>query len=132
MKKFLILIGSVGIAAGLCGCVRTTGHSFLEDMPASEVASFLVAHKTTKEQVRSRFGDPAAIDFTDNGNETWVYTFTKRDSKGVNFVPIVNTFYSGTNDTTKNLKICFNTQGILEKYAFSSSQGETTRLGPFQ
>lgn len=119
----------IGLILG--GCAAKTGHTFLEDMPDSEAAHVLVAHVTTKEQVKGRFGDPEEIDIESNGGEKWTYSFKRSEAKGVNYVPIINSFYRGTNDTIKRLKILFTPQGRVEKYAFSSSQGET-QLGVFQ
>lgn len=115
----------------LVGCAGKTGHTFLEEKSPQEIQAVLVEGKTTKEDVRSKFGEPNDIDFDTNHCEIWKYEFIRSESKGVNFVPIANLFYRGTNDTTKRLKLIFNQQGVLVRHAMSSSNGET-KLGAFQ
>ena len=53
------------------------------------------------------------------------------EAKGINYVPIAGSLYGGTNDNIRKLKIKFNNHGILEKYSFSNSKGET-KAGLFQ
>lgn len=127
--KIAAYVGILGLF--LTGCAATTGHTFLENMSQQEISARLIAHKTTKEQVRSSFGDPEELDFQDNGKEEWLYSYKRVDAKGVNYVPVVNSFYRGTNDTTKKLRILFDLEGRVEKYSFSNSKGET-KMGLFQ
>lgn len=109
----------------LTGCAAKTGHQFLEDMSTEQAAGSLVSNVTTKNQVKEKYGDPEDIDFGTDGTETWVYKFVRSDAKGVNYVPIANWFYRGTNDTIKKLKIVFDSRGILQRYGFSQTSGET-------
>ena len=81
---------------------RENGASVLEDMSTEQAAGSLVSNVTTKNQVKEKYGDPEDIDFGTDGTETWVYKFVRSDAKGVNYVPIANWFYRGTNDTIKN------------------------------
>jgi outer membrane protein assembly factor BamE (lipoprotein component of BamABCDE complex) len=122
-----IILFSLSVLLG--GCAAKTGNAFLEKASDSDISSKLIKNKTTKEQVKNTFGDPIDIDFRD-GKEVWVYKFTRASSKAINFVPIAGSFYGGTNDNTKTLKILFN-DDIVEQYAFSSSKGET-KAGLFQ
>lgn len=115
----------------LTSCGANTGHQFLAKMSNQEIGSKLVVGKTTKDEVNQMFGNPEDIDMTDNGGETWLYKYVRSEVKAVNFVPVASSFLSGTNDNTKKLKIKFNNCGILEKYAFSNSKGET-KVGLFQ
>ena len=62
---------------------------------------------TTKAQVKEKYGDPEDIDFGVDGTETWLYKFIRSDAKGVNYVPIANLFYQGTNNTIKKTENCF-------------------------
>jgi hypothetical protein len=115
----------------LAGCAITRGHTFLGNMSQQEISAKLVAHKTTKEDVRSNFGDPEEVNFQESGKEGWLYSYKRSAAKGVNYIPLANSFYNGTDDTTKNLRILFDLQGYVEKYSFSSSKGET-QWGMFQ
>ncbi len=113
------------------GCGAKTGHQFLAKMSNEEIASKLVVKKTTKAEVNEMFGDPEDVDMADNGGETWLYKYVRSEAKGINYVPIANSFYGGTNDNIRKLKIKFDNCGILEKYSFSNSKGET-KVGLFQ
>jgi len=126
-KKIIALIMCLLVT----GCGAKTGHQFLAKMSNQEVANKLVANKTSKAEVREMFGDPEDIDMIDNGGETWLYKYIRSESKGINYVPIASSFYGGTNDSIKKLKIKFNDCGVIEKYTFSNSKGET-KAGLFQ
>ncbi|MGI4775956.1 MAG: hypothetical protein ACRYE9_03400 [Janthinobacterium lividum] len=115
----------------LSGCAGKSGHAFSEKMSESEVSAKLIKDKTTKEQVKNMFGDPEDIDLREDGSENWVYKFVRSSAKAVNFVPYANLVYSGTNDTIKRLKILFNAQGTVNRFAFSNATGET-KQGLFQ
>ena len=113
------------------GCAAKTGHQFLAKMTNQEISSKLIANKTSKADVTNEFGDPEDIDMQNDGGETWLYKYVRSEAKGVNFVPIASSFYGGTNDNIRKLKIKFNNNGIVTKYSFSSAQGET-KVGLFQ
>ena len=44
--------------------------------------------------------------------------------KGINYVPVVNWFVKGTNDTKKTLIVLFDAD-VVKNHSFSSSEGET-------
>jgi len=113
------------------GCAAKTGHTFLEKMSQEEISTKLIHGKTTKVEVIKMFGDPEDVDLRDDGREVWVYKFIRSSAKGVNFVPIANSFYAGTNDNIKRLKISFDTNSVVDKFAFSNAKGET-KAGLFQ
>ncbi len=115
----------------ISGCSVNTGHQFLSKMTHAQIASNLTKGKTTKGEAQVTFGDPEDVILNDDGSEIWIYKYVRSEAKGVNYVPIVNSFYSGTNDNIKKLKIKFNSQGIVQNIAFSSAKGET-KAGLFQ
>lgn len=123
MKKFSIatLISSILLTS----CAAKTGHAFLEKMSDKDISVKLVKNSTTKEEVQKLFGDPEDVKLHKDGTETWQYKFVRSEAKGVNFVPIVSSFYAGTNDSIKRLKILFNANGTVSRFAFSNSKGET-------
>jgi hypothetical protein len=131
LTKQFNLIYVLALSLILIGCAGKTGHSFLEEKSPQEIQAVLVEGKTTREETKSKFGEPKDIDFDTNNCEIWKYEFIRSEAKGVNYVPIANLFVSGTNDTTKRLKIVFNQQGILTRYAMTNSAGET-KVGAFQ
>ena len=79
---------------------------------------------STKSEVRSKLGEPTNIDFMENGLEKWEYNHTRKVDKGINYVPVVNWFVKGTNDTKKILVVLFDGE-VVKNHSFSSSEGET-------
>ena len=120
-KAFPVVI----LACFLCACAAKTGNQFLEKTSNEQIEAYLVKGRTTKDQVRQGFGDPLDIDFLPNGLENWTYSFSRSEAKAINFVPYANLVYSGTNDTTRRLKILFSKNGTVESHAFTNSAGET-------
>ena len=59
-----------------------------------------------------------------DGSVKWVYTHIKRSAMTRNYIPVVNWFSSGTNDTTKKLVIIFK-DGVLENLSSSTGKGES-------
>lgn len=129
--KYISTIACIFIASTLGGCAAKTGHSFLEEATQEDISKDLIVGQTTKTQVKRKFGDPLEIDFDAQGREKWTYAFLRADAKGVNYIPIINIFCNGTNDTIKRLTIIFDSQETLIKYAFNNSNHETKR-GIFQ
>lgn len=125
MKKINLALCVLVSLAMLSACGAKSGHSFLEKMTHEQAASYLVKGQTTREQVRSYFGDPEDIDYFPGGNEIWVYKFKRSVEKGSNYIPIVGAFTAGTNDTTKKLKIIFDNHGKVANYSMSQAKGET-------
>ena len=113
------------------GCAAKTGHQFLAKMSNQEITSKLIEKKTSKDEVNKMFGDPEDINMASDGGETWLYKYVRSEAKGINYVPIASSFYGGTNDNIRKLKIRFDNHGILERYSFSNSKGET-KAGFFQ
>jgi hypothetical protein len=115
----------------MSGCAIKTGNMTLEKMEKSHVNSQIIKGKSTKEEIIAIMGDPDRADFDNNGDEKWTYSHLRKDSKGVNFFPIISWFVSGTNDTTKTLTILFNTNDTIKNYTFTDAKGET-KMGLFQ
>lgn len=115
----------------ISGCATNTGHQFLAKMSNEEIASKLIQNQTSKSEVLAMFGDPEDIEIDNDGGETLLYQYIRSEAKSVNYVPIASAFYAGTNDNKRKLKIKLNSKGIVERFAFSSSHGET-KFGLFQ
>ena len=60
----------------------------------------------------------------DSGLEKWQYDHSRKVEKGINYVPVVNWFVRGTNDTKKTLVVLFDGE-VVKNHTFSSSEGET-------
>jgi len=72
--------------------------------------------------VRQAYGDPMKTSFTDSGNETWEYDFSRLRSKPINFVPYVNVIYSGAEGEKKSLVIFFDKHKVVQQFTVSTSQ----------
>jgi len=65
--------------------------------------------------------------FTDSGNESWEYEFSRLRSKPTNFVPYVNLIYSGAEGDKKSLVIFFDKSKVVQQYTISSSKVDISR-----
>ena len=125
MKKILLVTTSVVLATSLfTGCAVKTGNDKLQSVTEQNIDSFIVNGVSTKKDVQSKLGGATSVDFMQNGLEKWTYLHTLKVEKGVNYVPVVNWFVRGTNDTKKSLVILFDGD-IVKTHTFSSENGET-------
>lgn len=127
MKIFVPLLF---IALAGCTAVKT-GNEKLGELKKSEISEIIIKGKTTKADIQAVFGDPDKTDFDNNSLEKWTYNHIRKQAKGINYVPVVNWFVSGTNDTTRSLVIVFNEDNTVKNYINSDAAGET-KGGLFQ
>ena len=116
----------IGMAAGLsctflAGCA-SSGNESIADASLQTVSEQLVKGKTTQAQVRQLYGDPMKSSFTDSGNESWEYEFSRMHSKPTNFIPYVSLIHSGAEGDKKSLVVFFNKSKIVQQYTLSSSK----------
>jgi hypothetical protein len=105
----------------LSGCASVGNESIADATPES-VSAQLIKGKTTQGNVRGLYGDPAKTSFTDSGNETWEYDFSRMHSKPTNFIPYVNLIHSGAEGDKKSLVIFFDRSKVVQQYTISSSK----------
>lgn len=116
-----------GLSLVLLGGCASVGNESIADASQESVSAQLVKGKTTQEQVRGLYGDPAKISFTDSGNEIWEYDFSRMHSKPTNFIPYVNLVYSGAEGDKKSLVIFFDKTKLVRQYTISSSKVDVSR-----
>lgn len=116
MKKIAL---ATLIAANLAGCA-SSGNQQLKNETETSVQSKIQEGKTTKAEVKSFFGSPDAVSYTDGGNEVWKYAFAKVKVNGTTFIPFYGLFHNGTNGTKKELTILFKDDKV-QKYTMSES-----------
>lgn len=131
MTKALTLSLLTAGALLVSGCAVKAGNETLGKMEKGHIDSKIVKGQTSKEDIKSIMGDPDRTDFDNNGNEKWVYAHVRKDAKLTNYIPIVDIFVKGTNDTTKTLVVLFNDNGTVKNYIASEAKGET-KGGLFQ
>jgi len=73
MKKIVI---AAFMAATLAGCA-SSGNQQLKNETETSVQNKIQEGKTTKSEVKTFFGSPDAVSYTDGGNEIWKYAFAK-------------------------------------------------------
>jgi len=120
MKSRLIITASIILGLCLSGCA-SGGNKALKDETAQSVSSKIVHGQTTKDQVRSMYGDPMETSYTDSGNEIWKYHFTKAQMTASSFIPVVSLFASGTKGKKKELVIFFDQSGVVQRHSMSTS-----------
>lgn len=127
------LVGSTALmlALSINGCAVKTGNEQLGEMEKTQISQKIEKGKSTKQDVKSLFGDPDKTDFDNNGHEKWTYVHVRKDAKFVNYVPVANWFVGGTNDTTKSVVVLFHDDGVVKNYIVSDAKGET-KAGLFQ
>ncbi len=116
-----ILVGLVSMT----GCAGKSGNENLGKMETSQIEAGITKGKSTKADVKTMLGDPDKTDFDNNSLEKWTYIHVRSDLKAVNYVPVVNWFVRGTNDTTKSLVVIFDENGVVKNYINSDAKGET-------
>ena len=125
MKKISLIASSLVLGTVLfTGCAVKTGNDRIENVTQDNILNMIEDGKSTKADVRKTFGEPKNIDFMDNGLEKWEYHHSRSVQKGVNYVPVVNWFVKGTDDTKKTLLVLFE-GNVVKTHSFSSSEGET-------
>lgn len=120
MKKAMI---AAAIAVSLAGCA-SSGNQQLKNETETSVQTKIQEGKTTKSEVKSYFGSPDAVSYTDGGNEIWKYAFAKVKVNGTTFIPFYGLFHNGTNGTKKELTILFK-DDTVQKYTMAESEINT-------
>lgn len=116
MKKMAL---AVALAVTLTGCA-SSGNQKLKSETETSVQSKIHEGKTTKVEVKTLFGSPDAVSYTDGGNEIWKYSFAKVKVNGTSFIPFYGLFHNGTSGTKKELTILFK-DNTVQKYTMAES-----------
>lgn len=126
MRKILFIGSLVFTITLFVGCAVKMGNEKIADETDESISTLLENGKTTKLDVIRKFGEATNIDFLPDDLEKWEYTHTEKEEKLVNYVPIVNWYFYGTNDTKKTLVILFEND-VVKKYTFSTDESEVMR-----
>ncbi|TCW46622.1 hypothetical protein EDC53_107196 [Phytobacter diazotrophicus] len=116
MKKIVMI--ALGVAL-LAGCA-SSGNQQLKNETETSVQTKIQEGKTTKAEVKSVFGSPDNVSYTDGGNEIWKYSFAKVKINGTTFIPFYGLFHNGTNGTKKELTVLFKDDKV-QKYTMAES-----------
>ena len=107
MSKITVSFATALAATMLACCTYKTGREI--NMAA---ISDVVIGQSNMEQVETWFGPPSNIFMMATG-ETWMYTSTKIDIRGSNFIPYANLFNNETDHTSAQLNVSFDRKGIV-------------------
>ncbi|BCI68206.1 outer membrane protein assembly factor BamE domain-containing protein [Acetobacter aceti] len=105
--KYSKFFSCLTVALLLAGCA-SSGNESIKNETSETLQTKIIDGVTTKEQVKSQFGDPLETSFTDSGHEIWKYVFAKTQQNGTNFIPYYGAFSSGSHGKAKSLTIIFN------------------------
>ena len=111
----------VALVALLAGCA-TSGNEKLKEYTQSSISQKITEGKTTKNEVTAAMGQPAAVSFTDAGNEIWTYRHARATPQAQNFIPLVGLISSGADVKTKELVIMFNKNDVVSKYTLRETE----------
>jgi outer membrane protein assembly factor BamE (lipoprotein component of BamABCDE complex) len=78
---------------------------------------------TTKEEIRSLFGKPTHITFTDNDEEIWTYFYTKSETRPLSYVPIIGLCFGGADMHSSTLTIRYGKDDIVKNYGSGVMDG---------
>ena len=123
-QKLNISVILIGACLTLTQCAVQTGSSQLAEAGSKEINQLLIKGKTTRTEVEEVFGEPSDTDVLPDGRIKCVYMHTKHSAMARNYIPVVNWFSSGTDDTTKKLVILFK-DDVVDVFTTTTSQGET-------
>lgn len=130
MNTKLLSIAIVG-AILMSGCAATAGNQKLGSMEKSQLNAGIIKGKSTKQDVEALLGQTDKVTPSKDGGEIWTYSFARASMKPAGYIPLVNLFYTGTNNTTKIVVAEFDANGIVKEMITKESESETKR-GLFQ
>ena len=120
MKKLILIIA---IAALVAGCATVGNQSLIGETPQMAEQK-ITKDVTTKQEVRSLYGDPEDVDFTDSGLEQWRYILRHVKNDAKNFIPFYGMFASKLHINKKQLVVLFNDDGVVKNFTMSSSDSK--------
>ncbi len=114
MSRLLLIITALIFAA----CADSTNKNFKknDDLKISEM---ITEGKTTKQEIKTTFGDPTDIDLDKNGREKWTYSYSEASKNPLNYVPVISIF-NGQDGMTRKMVIVFE-KDIVKTYAISAN-----------
>ena len=125
MSPFRLL--TIAGLSGLLAACASSGNERIADLTQSNLSADVVKGRTTQDQIRKLYGDPVKTSFTDSGNETWEYEFSRMQSKPTNFIPYVNLIYSGAEGDKKMLVFFFDRRKVVQSYTLSDLKIDVSR-----
>jgi len=111
MKKLVMVMS----ALVMVGCA-STGHK-IDQSAVGRIQNGV----TTKAEVISLIGSPEMITKKGNGDEVFVYHYTRSSVKPATFIPYIGAFIGGADTQHQMTNVTFGPNGIVKDY--SNTQG---------
>lgn len=112
---------TLATVATVGGCTTTSGNAALRKMSPTEISEHLIRGVTTREEVKTLFGDPMNVSYMDNAQEAWSYWAGSFTNDPVNFVPLAGIFGMSMPGEAQYLVILFDEENRVQKYNFTNS-----------
>ncbi|MGA2464318.1 MAG: outer membrane protein assembly factor BamE [Thermodesulfobacteriota bacterium] len=103
----------------ICSCASIGDKRIAKE----EILTQIKVGQSTKSDCRALLGEPTNISFSDDGEETWMYMYTRATTRPTTFIPVVGIFAGGTNMQMHNFTVRFNKDGIVKQMGKGSSKG---------
>lgn len=101
----------------------TTGNVALKNEDALSIQRKIIKGKTTKQDLNSMFGKPTSRSIDMQGDEMWVYTFTRTQISAKNFIPVYRSFVKGSSAKTRKVTVIFeNGSNTVKTYSVDEYQ----------
>ena len=102
------------------GCATTGSSHIVDDSKIGQIQKGV----STKEDVRSLFGDPTKVEFTDAGFEVWEYIYSKSQTRATSFLPYLGAAVGGSDSITHTLTIQFTEEGTVRNIGRGAVSGK--------
>lgn len=119
LKKIIVSI----LMLGLVGCASVGNRTILHET-REDVDQKITTGVTTKEDVRSMYGDPIKSSFNSAGDLEWTYSIAKQKKAGMDALKCLLTIgiFCSQHADSKNLVILFDNKGIVKNYDLATSE----------
>ncbi len=126
-SKFLARVfTTVALMIAIGGCAGTEGGQ--RQITDSSKIGQIQKGVSTKDSIRSAFGDPEGVSYEANGDEIWTYSYSRSSVTPATYVPVVGMFAGGATVKSSALVVTFDSRGVVKEYA-TDSTGATSGPG---
>ena len=118
----LVVVLPVLLMAGCAMQGGSVGNPQLAESSKAELYQIINDNITTRSDARAKLGDPQDMDYNEiTKQEKWTYLHLDKHNLKRNYIPILNWFTKGTEDTQKKIILIFDSNGTLAKSLVTES-----------
>ena len=109
----LAMTTMLAVVVAMVGCAehQSGNVNILDD----KLVNSIQEGKTTKAEILSMFGEPAAAVPMGDGKLIWNYSADEGSASGASFIPLVGGVVGHSNQMTRTLIITFRKDGVVEQ-----------------